>query len=1040
MRKIYLGLLISLLSGNLIGQNLFSKIIGDNNNSDMQEMKPTSDGGSILIGMVEESGNEDILLTKLDSSSDVMWSKKFDFELTDKGMSIAIDGNGNYLIVGESIDATNNKDIVSIKTDSNGNVIWSNKIGGVNEEGINKVITTIDGGYLLIGYTMSYGSGAQDLYIIKLNSSGNIMWNSIIGGAGADIPYSALELANKEIIITGLTSNGIGSADFLFVKLDSLGNLLLNKNIGSTEYEYGEEIILRPEGNGFAIVGSVNVAGWNKFNAMVLLTDSLGNPTLARSIGNNSYNNHGHNIFPVSNGYMVLGYSQSGSKDMLLFRMRSDGWVQWYKHYGDYNNEEGVSAFQRSNKSIIFGGVSNSFNLNTNNIYLVSVDSAGTSECHNKTYNFGIPQSISYTTVSPTLNVINTLYPITTLIPIGSNYMTSSATLCPKISFRKVIHDGKGSIGSKILSSYENGYIASGSSRYWSTVTSFSLCNTDEEGNPLWMNAYLSSSQYDNMISTDMDYTSDNGYIICGYSPYPQSGGIILKTDSLGNVIWSQRYNGGYHTSFDGIKTTKNGDFIIVGSTTNNTTSTGPTERIFVLRLSNTGVLLWNKTFSYNNTGSKPVAVELNGNDEIVFTGQIGGGSAPKPFICKMDSAGSILYFKSTNQFYNTSNNLFLTSDKGVVLTGEDRSSNGPHLWVMKMDSLGIIKWSNRYIPACTANFGGIQPNAYGNSIIENSNKSLSIMGTAEFDVWNYHYPYYLKLNSAGAVSLGHVFGGVGTDNGVNVIETKDKSNLLLIDSKTYTEGGLLGGDLYRNLLIVKEDYCDDIPIQYIDVQAVSNSISNVVATMDTNINSFSPYTLTKQPLSPSIGNFDPICSFYYTSSRLGDTVNFYSNSNSGNSFFWNFGDGTYDSTTVNPIHIYNPNGNYQACLTVVSPCGSKTYCDSTCTNASPSYVSSNSYNLCAGDSAIIYLASGNLNNAANWEWYSGSCGGTYIGSGDSITVYQQSSTTYYVRGEGGCTYPSVCKSITLAPMTLDTSVTIVGNTLTANAFGAAYQ
>lgn len=1022
-------------------QNLYHKIIGDLNNSSLKEMKSTPDGGTILIGTADELGNENILLMKLDSVSETVWSKKYDFNTTDEGKSVLIDSNGNYIFVGETIDLVNNKDIVIVKTNNLGNVTWSRQIGGINDDGINKIIATSDGGYLLIAYTMSYGSGAQDLYLIKLDSSGNLIWNSIIGNSAADIPYSAIELSNGDFIITGLTSNGIGSADFLFLRVNSLGNLLSNKNIGSSEYEYGEDIILRNNGNGFAIIGSVNNPSSNKLNTLVLLTDSFGTPTLARSIGGLFYNNIGHNIHSVYNGYLIAGSTEYSSKDALLFRMRENGYVEWYKHYGGNYNEEAFSIYQNNDKSILIGANSNSFNQMTNNIYLTQVDSNGYSECYNKSYNFSIPQSLSYTTASPTLNTIYTLKPITSLSISSNSYTSSNNTICPKTSFRKVIYDGKGSVGSKILHSYQDGYIVSGSSRNWSTVPSISLCNTDDEGTPIWMNTYLTSNQNDNMISTSMDYTSDNGYIICGYFPYPQNGGIILKTDSLGNIMWSNRYDGGNHVQFNDIKTTKNGDFIVIGSTTNASTGTGSTERFFVLKISNSGALIWEKTYNYNNYGSEPKALKLTDSDEIVVTGHINGGNLSQggnnPFICKIDSSGNVIFFKSINQVTNTANNLMLTYDKGVVLTGEDRTSSGPYLWVIKVDSLGNIAWSNKYLPNCPVFGSSI---AIGNSVTENSNKSISILGKTEFSTWNNHYPFYLTLNSAGNVSDGHIFGGVGTDNGVDLINNFDQTNTLLITSKTYREPGLLGGDLYRNLLIVKEDYCDETTIQFINKQTISNTISDIVPTVVSNLNSFTSLSLTKQPLSPSIGNFDPYSYFSLNAVGLGDTVIFNGNISSGSSFYWDFGDGTYDSTNINPTHIYNPNGNYQACLTVTSSCGSKTYCDSTCTNANPISISTTNWSPCLGDSVMLFISNGNLNNAENWKWYLGTCGTNPIDSGSSIYVQPQSNTTYFVRGEGGCTSPSTCKSINIAPYILDTSIIQIGNTLTSNATGVSYK
>jgi hypothetical protein len=69
---------------------------------------------------------------------------------------------------------------------------------------------------------------------------------------------------------------------------------------------------------------------------------------------------------------------------------------------------------------------------------------------------------------------------------------------------------------------------------------------------------------------------------------------------------------------------------------------------------------------------------------------------------------------------------------------------------------------------------------------------------------------------------------------------------------------------------------------------------------------------------------------------------------------------------------------------------------------------------VCNGSSTTLSISSGNLNNATTWKWYTASCGGTLIGTGNSVTVSPSIATTYYVRGEGGCSAPGACASITI--------------------------
>lgn len=93
---------------------------------------------------------------------------------------------------------------------------------------------------------------------------------------------------------------------------------------------------------------------------------------------------------------------------------------------------------------------------------------------------------------------------------------------------------------------------------------------------------------------------------------------------------------------------------------------------------------------------------------------------------------------------------------------------------------------------------------------------------------------------------------------------------------------------------------------------------------------------------------------------------------------------------------------------------------------------------ICAGGSTTLTVASGNLNDATNWQWYSGTCGGTSIGSGTSINV--TTPGTYFVRGEGGCVTAGSCQTVTVTQTTVNNGATINGHTLTATQSGAQYQ
>lgn len=740
-----------LIATGVYSQNFYQKIIGTTKNIEVINVQAIADGGSVLTGTINDPGNERILLLKLDANAEVTWGKTIDYNSFDAGKSIIVDGSGNYILGAETVDLSQNRDMVIIKTDPTGKTLWSKKIGGNKDEELNSLLTTKDGGYLVIAHTMSYGSGMQDLYIIKLNASGDITWEKVIGTSGTEIPYSAIQLANEEFVITGLASGGLGAGDILFVKLDKNGTLLMNKNIGSASNEFGTAILLKNDKTGFAIQGSYTNPVSTKLTTFLLFTDSTGNPGPASFI--NSINNQQtFDILSADNGYLLTGYSQGKNKDLLVGKIDNSGALKWFKHYGSTGDERGTGIFKRPDQSIVCVGVTNSFHQNSNGIYVLAVDSLGSSPClENKDYAL-ISQSVSYTVASVNLSVTNPMSSAITVTPAVADYNATALKICPIDKFRKIIYDKRGSLASKISFSHTKGLIVSGTTQNYATVPSFMLCETDMRGNPKWMHVFSAQDKNEHIICTSMDRTADKGYILCGYRDYPyDTDGIIIKTDSLGTIVWSKKYGGGNFVFLRGIKTTSDGDFVIIGSTVNGDSVTGPTDRSFVLKLSKSGNVLWDKTFNLENIGCRPLSLALTKKDEVVFIGEIniGGSGNFLSYLCKMDKNGNILFIKKINEYSNMAKDIYVADNNDLLLCGIQWGGPGVSPgWATRLDSLGNPVWSKSYIFSVYPSPNSHYAYPTFNRLMENSDRSIAIIGEAPFpSIWE-GTPCYFKLDA----------------------------------------------------------------------------------------------------------------------------------------------------------------------------------------------------------------------------------------------------------------------------------------------------
>ena len=148
-----------------------------------------------------------------------------------------------------------------MKTDSNSDTVWTKTFGGNDTDSGYCVRQTADGGYVIVGNTNTFGSGDYDIWLIKTTSDGNLTWSSTIGGTESDRASSIRQTSDGGYIISGYTSSfGDGSSDAWIIKTDLNGNTSWTKTFGGTEYDRANSLSLTDDG-GFFIVGETESFG-----------------------------------------------------------------------------------------------------------------------------------------------------------------------------------------------------------------------------------------------------------------------------------------------------------------------------------------------------------------------------------------------------------------------------------------------------------------------------------------------------------------------------------------------------------------------------------------------------------------------------------------------------------------------------------------------------------------------------------------------------------------------------------------------------------
>lgn len=297
-------------------------------------IQQTVDGGYIIAGTSTLKDTTEICIMKQDSKGDIIWQNYYRKEALNYGVAIYQTPDNGFLVFGNTITTKSNKsDIYIIKINFEGLVLWDKTIGEDLDDRIYAVKPTKDEGFVLCGQTESLNNQKEDAFLIKMDVSGNLEWKKIYNKEGIDLAKDCVQTIDGGFAFIGSTINNQGVLQILMTKTDSIGNLIWQKMFGNKSNFVGNSLVETPD-KGFVLLAETD--SFSSYEGIYLLKIDTFGQILWEKYYEGSKSTVGYSIEKTNSGYyMIAGATNLSIEDFLDFSGNADAYFLFVDSYGN---------------------------------------------------------------------------------------------------------------------------------------------------------------------------------------------------------------------------------------------------------------------------------------------------------------------------------------------------------------------------------------------------------------------------------------------------------------------------------------------------------------------------------------------------------------------------------------------------------------------------------------------------------------------------------------------------------------------------------